>query len=247
MASRASIAVLCLMFVLAFNGVDDAWRRANDRGNRYEGTAIEKVAASPVAELIGFHAYRQDFDPTSDIRLQVRFYANAAKPTARITAREYDRKEFYWMEAKPQPWKRGWNTFGPWPVRGVLSSLGIGSGNLVVLIRLDRFITGGGMVAPAFITAAGVPIATREYHAYFLPGKGLDKVDYELRRGNSVVVRGSLEHLPSQVPFTIPLSVRGVTAGPMQLELKCRVAGESGPAASLVYTFVHQPESPAAK
>lgn len=193
MTARATIAVLALLFaVAAFQGVvDNAWRtKKNDKGNRYEGSVAQQVAATSVVEMIGFHAFRQDFRPNQDVTLRVDFYTPEAAPKARVTARELHRKSFYWMEAKQQSWKGGWNRFAPWPVRDVLRNMEIGSDELLVLVRLDGFSTGGGAVAPAFVSTSDASVAVREYHAYFLPGKNLDVVSYELR---SVEIRQRAE------------------------------------------------------
>lgn len=237
--------MLSLLFAVAFGGVDEAWRNKHKWPNRYEGAAEEKVAAGSVVEMIGFHAYLQDFQSNDNVKLSVRFYAPEATTKARVQARERERGVFYWMEAKQRQWPKGWNCFAPWPVGDVLKPLQIGSDKLLVFVRLDGFSLGSGAVAPAFVTTTDSPIAVREYHVYFLAGKNLTSVRYTLRSEKGVVLSGdSPMEKQSHDRFMISIPAAGLAPGPMRLELKCRVAGEPGPAANYAWTFVHQPQTP---
>ena len=132
-------AVVCAMLVLAAAAQDAQWLARNDRGNRYEGSTAQNVSAVELVELIGFHASLHQFDPRDNVKLYVTFYGAADPAKVLITARELVRREYYWMQAKPETIMRsgGWNDFGAWRVADVLRALGIGSDQLVVLVRLD--------------------------------------------------------------------------------------------------------------
>jgi hypothetical protein len=246
MSARAWLAVSSLLFAVPVNGADGAWCRENNKTNRCEGALTQQVAASSVVEMIGFHAYRQDFRSANDVTLRVRFYAPDAAPKARVTARDFDRKSFYWMETAPRAWQKGWNRFAPWPVRDVLRSMKLNSDSLLVFVRLDGLSFGSGMVAPAFITTSDAPAGVREYHVYLLPGKDLKSVTYELRsvRSGKVESHGSLDRQATQTPFLIRIPAANLEAGLMRLDLKCGVARQPGPAAHFSWTFEHRPQSP---
>lgn len=188
------------------------------------------------------HAYRQPFSPNDALTLNVAFFIQGDASRARLTAREIEREEFYWMEPNPQAWRPGWNRFGPWPVRDVLRGLNIGSDNLAVLARLDGFPTGGGRVAPVFVGTLNTAVAVSEYQAFFIAAKKLESVSWQLKKADgSVLQKGSLGRKLPQTPFTIKLPIGSLPAGALRLELTCALeSGES----HLDYEFFHQPGVP---
>lgn len=217
----------------------------NDFNNRVEGTRRIPVAAAPVIELIGLHAFCAPFRSSDNVNLNVAFYVSNDPSRIRLTAREYVRNEFYWMEAKPAAWRTGWNVFGPWPVKDSLRRHRIGSENLVILVRLDGFRTGSGVVTPVFVRQSYDAAVTTEYRAYFMAGKRLRAVRYTLLRADRTVVKeGTLGGKPALIPFTIVLPVAGLGAGPLRLALSCDVVGEVPSRADFEFDFHHQPAAP---
>jgi hypothetical protein len=218
----------------------------HDFVNRLEGTRRFPVAAAPVIELIGFQAFRAPFRPDDDVDLNVAFFVPTNSSHVRLTAREYVRNEFYWMEAKPRPWTRGWNVFAPWPVRDALRRHRIGDSNLVVLARLDGYRTGGGSVTPVFVRTSTDGVAATEYRAFFVTGKRLSAVRYTLTSlaPSAIVRQGRFGAKPGLTPFTIVIPVQGLAAGPMRLTVTCDVADEVPPTSEFAFDFYHQPSVP---
>lgn len=237
--------VVAVLAALVAHSQDERWRQRNDRGNRYEGARSELVAAAPVVDLIGFHGYRTDFRPADDVTLTVSFYVPRAGSAVHLTAQEIVPEELYWMEAKPTRWLQGWNRFGPWPVKDVLRRKVIGSDNLAVLVRLDGARSGGGEIAPAVIQKVSEAVEITEYRLHLKSGKALESVAYNLESVPDGVVRrrGTLGGKPGGVPFTVILPVGRVSARSMRLELSCKIKGQSGPPAHVIYIFQHEPRA----
>ncbi|HYR29307.1 MAG TPA: hypothetical protein VEU30_12630 [Thermoanaerobaculia bacterium] len=243
--TRVSIVLLAIAITPPFLGQDEEWRVRNNRGNRYEGSRSVLMAAAPVAELVGLHAYRQPFAPDDAVILDVAFFIDSDASRARLTAREIQREQFYWMEPKRQAWRPGWNRFGPWPVRDVLRRLKIGSGNLAVLARLDGFSVGEGRFAPVFVGTLSASVSVREYDAFFIAARTIERVRWQLKSGGgSILTEGSMGRKLTGAPFTIKLPVDSLPAGLLRLELTCKLESSDS---HLTYEFFHQPVMPSGK
>jgi len=194
------------------------WKARNDKDNRYEGSISKEVAGKPWIKLISFYSFKEEYN--SDSILKVKFYIHDV-PRVYLTAQELENKKFYWMEAKRREWGLGWNEFGPWPVETVLERLRVPVENLGVLVKLfkEQIDLGkeSGLIAPAVIYHSSPPLEINLYTAFFVPGKTLSGVKYQIYKGckgNEIVDEGPLgrqnKGIPFPVKFQLPKDWQGI-------------------------------------
>lgn len=236
---RIAFIFLCLSTV-AICQPDDEWKKQNDRGNRYEGRVSLEIGAPPI-ELIGFYGFREKFETGTNESLRVRFYLHDTLQVY-LCAQEIERKEFYWMEAKPQKWQIGWNEFGPWPSGEVISKLNLPANNIGVLVRSEK-VYGSGPVSPAILYYSAPPQTITEYTAYFRPGKALASGRYELYRDckeSDLIKKGRIGRQSAGVPFVIRFALPEEWEGLVKLRVTVKVKGEITPVPPLrEYCFYH--------
>lgn len=219
------------------------WKRANDRGNRYEGR-IEIPIGKPELELLSFTGLLEPF--SKDVTLRVRFFLPLDSSVS-IEGRELIEQTQYWMASKPAPWQAGrWNEFGPWPTREVLDREAIPSRNLGVVIRLRSEVTASPEILPAFVYHATAPTTVSKYALYLRPNVDLQKMSYSLYR--IVNDREAEVHVSSLVgdkvagePLLIELPVPDLAEGRMRLVIRGLYKNRAGGPMS-EYTFYHVPQ-----
>ena len=221
------------------DGTLSPWEKENDRGNRFEGIKGIEVSAPPI-QLIAFFSYKEEYG--CDDILKVKFYLRNPS-NVQLIAQELRTVEFYWMKAKPQKWKSGWNEFSPWPVKDVLADLNIPLDNLGVLLRMGNNY-GSGQVSPVILYCQSSPRPSNivRYKAYFRPGISLTGGFYEIYRehGSGEIIRK--EQIGSQIPptpFFIKFELNNDWQGWVRLRIVIYPEDGATPSPSREYDFYH--------
>ena len=222
------------------------WKARNDKGNRYEGSIDKEVASESPIKLVSFYSFKEAFNP--DSILKVKFYIHDVSRVD-LTAQELENKEFYWMEAKRQKWRPGWNEFGPWPVETVLDRLSVPVENLGVLVKLFNEQTDleeeSGLIAPAVIYHSSSPSEINFYTAFFVPGKTLSGVKYQIYkgcRGNEIVDEGPLGRQGMGIPFPVEFQLAKDWQGIARLKIIANIKNDPSLIPSTEeYRFYHIP------
>jgi hypothetical protein len=222
--------ILSLLFCfgsneIVFGQASENWRRQNEKVNRYEGR-ISLPASVPPIELISFYSYQESY--SYDDILMVGFYLHGDFPVY-LTAQEIETQEYYWMEAKPQQWRQGWNEFGPWPVSDVLGELEIPPDNLGVLVRLEKE-TGSGPISPVILYHSSPPTQINRYTAYFRPGKSISSGRYEIYRGyrdNELIKSGMIGRQSAGISFPVKFHLIDEMPGLVKLKITVKIKNES--------------------
>ena len=214
-----------------------------EHGIRMEGRTYEEVSASGI-ELISFLAHKEEFDPGKDVDLKIRFFLEN-DTSLFITARELNIRKYYKMKPIQTDWAKGWQEFGPWPTKDVLSPLGLTLDELGVVGRIrtnDRI--GSGRVAPLIIYYSKLPEKIGEYTLYFIPRQELASAECRLYMQNEKIpIQRELinKGLFGGVPFPIKIDISQQREGIYRLILDCRYKNRtSGP--QRTYTFYHKPK-----
>jgi len=229
--------MLCVLTLKVHSQADEAWKRRNDRGNRYEGLVSIRTG-NPDLEVLGFIGF---FEPFSDnVNLKVRFFVpSAAKPS--IIAHEVEEEKQYWMEVKPQDWTVGaWNEFHPWPTGDVIFKEGIPWNNVTVLIRV------GADLAPAFIYHRRSPNSAQSYILYLRSNRNLRSVHLTIS-GKSLasqpilrVVR--LGRQAANVPFPVRLDLSNFGEGHVRVMIERSLRNSPQTLPVHEYGFYHKAE-----
>ena len=247
MRNQTKLMIGIFLFILnlpfeAFCQPDEKWKERNDKGNRYEGKISMKVRR-PLIELISFYSFKEEY--TQDSILKVRFYLHDNFHVY-LVAQELERREYYWMEAKPQKWRIGWNEFGPWPVAQVLGRYEIPAGNLGILIRLfekEPYLEGGsGYISPAILYHSSLPSEARDYTAYFMPGKSFSGGSYEIYKGlngGELLVKGLVGRQSARVAFPVKFCLPRNWQGLVRFKIIVNIINEG--TSSHEYYFYHIP------
>jgi hypothetical protein len=97
--TAASALLTGASLLLAQTPSSDAWKKKNDRGNRYEGL-VDIQTANPRLDLLSFTGYFRAFEGKQEWRVE--FYSPERAPGI-VAAREVEDQYQYWMESYPIP------------------------------------------------------------------------------------------------------------------------------------------------
>jgi len=141
------IYTLVIMPIIVSAQPNKRWYKNNDKGNRYEGTYIQKVSNLKIS-LAAFSTELPNYEFDKRQKLELQFFSpNDSK--YKLRAEELRISKFYWMEDKNQKAKEGWNSFNNWPVDYYLKRLSINKRNLGLLAHIGKI--GERTFAPVFI------------------------------------------------------------------------------------------------
>lgn len=213
---------------------DDAWKRRNDKGNRYEGL-VSIPTGNPDLEVLSFTGFFEPFN--RNVNLRVRFFL-PGRSNLSIIAHEIEDQKQYLMVAKPQGWTPGgWNEFSPWPSDVVVRE-GISSDNVGVLITIDQT----NQLAPAFVYYSRAPHNVNSYTMYLRSNKNLSRVLLTLH-GSDSSSRPRTWPLGAQaadVPFRVNLDTRGFPEGKLTLVIDRDLRGNPQKPPTREYSFYHK-------
>lgn len=163
-------------------GIHAADQGMKEFPNRREGTNLHLNALNDFT-LLAIHRNFQLFP--RDANLNVRFFlpqlrSNVAEKVF-VEAVELQDSFHYFMQAKSSvPWKdRSWNTFGPWPTKDVIDSLGLEATNVGVLagyqLGNDRPV-----YLPVDVYSDNEQPARHTYTFHLITGQDLQSLDLSL-------------------------------------------------------------------
>ncbi|MEZ4995372.1 MAG: hypothetical protein R2824_33450, partial [Saprospiraceae bacterium] len=184
------------------------WYRANDRGNRFEGSYTRKVS-NPSISLVSLTGNLPAYTFGEKQSLQVRFFSPDVEEY-NLHAEELRVSQFYWMEDKDQKSRGGWNTFSDWQVDYFLKRLSIDHRNLGVLVYLgdkaDRHFAPAFIVlpqesSPPEIYIAQIRLGRPSSGGSFSLYKGRSKISAELILEQAISKKSSGTVFPIVIPF----------------------------------------------
>ncbi len=239
-----SIFMIHIVLCVSALGQNDAWRRRNDRGNRYEGL-ISVITGNPDLEVLSFTGSRQNFDPGQNVNLKVKFYLPAEAPIS-ITAQETEDQKQYWMEAKPRAWRAGaWNEFSPWPTGDVILKEEIPSDKLGVLVRMEGG-AGTTQLIPALVYHSNAPTSVSTYTLVLRTNRNLNHVYLTLygnaKGGQPNPERLTLARQTANVAFNVEIPAWKFNEGPMRLVVERELRNSTEKLPQREFTFYHKPE-----
>lgn len=209
-------AILCIVGILhaypLCSQISKDWLSKNDRGNRFEGTYDDRDIGRLSIELLSFTGQKQPYNFGEQQVLNVRFF-NPDHSKYQLNAREIRTRKFYWMQDKNTKSEKGWNQFVDWPVDYKLRSLGIGSRNLGLLVRLGE--KNKHLISPAYVSVAtdtsDMPKQSN-YLAYFVLGTSVSNGKYRIYKGKernkeALIYEKKLGAKSGGSPF--PIFIRG--------------------------------------
>lgn len=175
------LSICALATSTAGQSVSEAWKTGNDRVDRWEGSNLSTPVAARPLEMVSF---TEELPKTASFtvgdEVSLSFYLDDPSRHVTVYAREIEVFVNYWMQLKPRRWQQGWNRWGPWPTKEVALPLGITTGNLGLLVRLDDHYPHDGRIAAVLV---GDGEATGHYRARFVAGATFAGGTYAVRRG----------------------------------------------------------------
>ncbi|MEM7371207.1 MAG: hypothetical protein AAF587_21505 [Bacteroidota bacterium] len=184
MISWSSICV-SLLFCLLSNlhaQRSEAWKQANDRKDRYEGTYSRQVG-NPDLELVSLTTGLRPYVFGQRKRLKLRFYSPSAS-RYKLHAEDVKGTQFYWWEDKHRQTSRGWHQSpAGWPVDYLLRKLNIRANNLGILAELEGI--GRKKFAPVQVYSGGQPSGISRYVALLRLGRAAAGGTYTVHEGES--------------------------------------------------------------
>jgi hypothetical protein len=229
---------LCFFLVGVSLPGQDAWHRAHDLGNRYEGL-VDIATGNPRLEILSFTAYLKPFEGPQEWR--VRFFTDVSQKVT-VYARDVDDLAHYFMESKPldSPAQQ-WSEFQKWDTRPVLLKQGVEPTRVGVTIQA---LNGSYLPAIVYPASTAIPPLIRSYRLQLRVNQTVDHIEYVIEgmngNGAHLVERRTItgEHT-NDLPFALEIDVSNFSAGPLDLVL--RLMNRTTIVSSKELKFYHHP------
>ena len=233
---RITVIAVFLFTIGVYSQTTEAWKRRNDKGNRYEGL-ISILTGNPDLEVLALTGFFEPFK--GKVNLKIKFFLPvSANPS--ITAHEIEEQRQYWMEVKPKKWQTGsWNEVNPWPTGDVITREAIPWDNIAVLIRLND----SDQLIPAFVYNRRTPNRVQKYTLYLRSNRDLKIVRFTLSGDNSGSKPKSsslvLGKQSANVPFAAHLDLSGFNDGWIRVMIERELRDSPQKLPVREYAFYH--------